>query len=88
IAGVASWVDKAKKFVRIGITGIAAKAYRPTAVEEALQGRALTATAIAEAARKAAEGADPLNDIHASAAFRAHLAEVNTRRSLELANSR
>ncbi|HKQ38855.1 MAG TPA: xanthine dehydrogenase family protein subunit M [Verrucomicrobiae bacterium] len=88
IAGVASWIDKATKSVRIGITGIAAKAYRATAVEEALQGRPLTPGAIAEAARKAAQGVDPLNDIHASAAFRAHLAEVNTRRSLELANSR
>lgn len=88
IAGVASWVDKSSKSVRVGITGIAAKAYRATAVEDALRGRALTAAAIAEAARKAVQGADPLNDIHASAAFRAHLAEVNTRRSLELANSR
>jgi len=88
IAGVASWIDKAAKSVRVGITGIAAKAYRATAVEEALQGRALTPAAIAEAARKTVQGADPLNDIHASAAFRAHLAEVNTRRSLELANSR
>ena len=88
IAGVASWIDKSNKSVRVGITGIAAKAYRATAVEEALQGRPLTPSIIAEAARKAAEGADPLNDIHASAAFRAHLAEVNTRRSLELANSR
>lgn len=88
IAGVATWVDKANKSVRVGITGVAAKAYRATAVEEALQGRALTPGAIAEASRKAAEGADPLNDIHASAAFRAHLAEVNTRRSLERANSR
>lgn len=88
IAGVATWIDKSTKSMRVGITGIAAKAYRATAVEEALQGRALTSTAIAEAARKAIQGVDPLNDIHASAAFRAHLAEVNTRRSLELANSR
>jgi len=88
IAGVASCIDKQTNSVRVGITGIAAKPYRATAVEEALQGRPLTAASIADAARKAAQGVDPLNDIHASAAFRAHLAEVNTRRSLELANSR
>ena len=88
IAGVASWIDKKANSVRVGVTGIAAKPYRATAVEQALQGRPVSSAAIAEAARKAAQGADPLNDIHASAAFRAHLAEVNTRRSLELANSR
>ena len=88
IAGVASWLDKPAKTVRIGITGISAKPYRATDVEEALRGQALTSALIAEAARKAVQGADPLNDIHASSAFRAHLAEVNTRRSLELANSR
>jgi carbon-monoxide dehydrogenase medium subunit len=88
IAGVASWIDKSNNSVRVGITGISAKPYRATAVEQALQGRPLNPSAIAEAARKAIQGADPLNDIHASSAFRAHLAEVNTRRSLELANSR
>jgi len=88
IAGVASWIDKSKNSVRVGITGIAAKPYRATAVEQALEGRPLSADAISQAARKAVQGADPLNDMHASSAFRAHLAEVNTRRSLELANSR
>ena len=38
--------------------------------------------------RKAAEGIEPLNDIHASAEFRAHLAQVNTVRALELAAQR
>ena len=88
IAGVATWIDKANQTVRVGITGISAKPYRASAVEESLQGRPLTSVTIAAAARKAVQGADPLNDIHASSAFRAHLAEVNTRRSLELANSR
>ena len=44
--------------------------------------------AIAAAAAHAADGVDPLNDIHASAAFRAHLAQVNTRRALERAIAR
>jgi CO/xanthine dehydrogenase FAD-binding subunit len=48
----------------------------------------LTKQLIAEAAAKAAEGVEALNDIHASAEFRAHLACVNTRRALELAASR
>ena len=36
----------------------------------------------------AADGVDPLSDIHASAEFRAHLACVQTKRALELAASR
>lgn len=88
IAGVASWIDKQDRQVRVGITGIAAKPYRAQAVEQTLAGRAINPGSIAEAARKAAQGVEPLNDIHASSSFRAHLAEVNTRRSIELANSR
>jgi len=57
-------------------------------VERALGGNALTAETVATAAAKAAEGVDPLGDIHASAEFRVHLARVNTRRALELALSR
>ena len=85
IAGVAAVMDKATKTVRVGITGIASKPYRAQAVEAALQGKPLTPETIEQAARKAAEGTEPLNDIHASAEFRAHLAQVNTKRALELA---
>ena len=88
IAGVAAVTDKAGKSVRVGITGVAAKAYRATAVEEALQGAALTRDAIAAASEKAADGVETLNDIHASAEFRAHLAIVHTRRALEFAVER
>jgi len=88
IAGVAALIDKKAKTVHIGITGVAAKPYRASAVEVALQGRVLTPDAIAEASAKAAEGVEALNDIHASAEYRAHLAQVNTRRALEIALSR
>ena len=74
--------------VRVGVTGVAAKAYRAAAVEHALAGQALTAEAIAEAAGHAADGVDALGDIHASAGFRAHLAAVNTRRALTRAAER
>ncbi len=75
--------------VRIGVTGIAAKAYRATAAEQALAGqRSPNADAIALAASRAADGVEPLNDIHASSAFRAHLARVNTRRAVEQALAR
>ncbi len=75
--------------LRVGITGVAAKAYRATAVEQALAGqRTPTAEAIALAAAHAADGVQPLGDIHASQEFRAHLAQVNTRRAIERALGR
>ena len=85
IAGVAAVTNGTNA---VGITGVAPKAYRARAVEVALGGKALTKQLIADAAAKAAEGVEPLNDIHASAEFRAHLACVNTRRALELAAAR
>ena len=88
VAGVAAVADKAKKTVRVGVTGVAAKPYRAAGVERALGGRDLNKEAIRQAADKAAEGVEPLNDIHASAAFRSHLAQVNVRRALELAVAR
>ena len=75
--------------VRVGVTGIAAKAYRATAVEQALAGQKTpTAAAIALAASHAADGVEPLGDIHASPEFRAHLAHVNTKRAIERALAR
>jgi len=72
--------------IRVGVTGVAAVAYRATAVERALAGqRAPTGDALALAASHAADGVEPLSDIHASAEFRAHLAQVNTRRAIEKA---
>src|SRR5262245_29830295 len=85
IAGIAVVADA--KGVRIGVTGIAANAYRATAAEQTL-GTSRTPDAIAAAAALAADGIEPLNDIHASAEFRAHLAQVNTRRALEAAFAR
>ena len=67
---------------RVAVTGVAAKPYRATAVEQALAADALTPERIARAASHAADGVEPLGDIHASPEFRAHLARVNTRRAL------
>jgi len=74
--------------VAVGITGIASKAYRARAVEDALRGRAVDASTIADASAKAAEGIDPLEDLHASAEYRAHLARVWCRRAIERARER
>lgn len=75
--------------VRVGVTGVAAKAYRASAVEQLLVGRGTPgADAIALAVAHAADGVVPLGDIHATPEFRAHLARVNTRRALERALAR
>jgi carbon-monoxide dehydrogenase medium subunit len=82
LCGVAAVVDAERGQVSIGITGVGAVPYRAAGVERALNGRALTAASIEEAAGHAADGVDPLSDIHASAEFRAHLAQLNTKRAL------
>jgi carbon-monoxide dehydrogenase medium subunit len=70
---------------RVAVTGLGAKAFRATAAETAMTGKALNAQAIAGAAAHAADGADAMSDIHASAGFRAELARVYARRALEQA---
>jgi carbon-monoxide dehydrogenase medium subunit len=72
--------------IKVGVTGVGPKAYRATAVEEALVGKG--ADAVAAAAEHAADGIDCNDDIHASADYRAHLARVFTRRALQEAFSR
>jgi len=86
VVGVAAVIEKTKNAVRLGITGVAAKPYRPTAVEESLQGKSLDKETISKAATKAATDIKPLNDLQASSEFRIHLASVLTRRVLEKAN--
>jgi carbon-monoxide dehydrogenase medium subunit len=72
----------------IGITGVASKAYRASGVESTLNGSALDAEAIVNAAAHAADGVDINEDLFASADYRRHLAEVYTRRAIETAASR
>jgi carbon-monoxide dehydrogenase medium subunit len=74
--------------VAVGITGVSNVAYRASATEQALQGQRATAEAIANAANMAAEGAEALEDIHASADYRLHLARVYAKRALQRAVER
>jgi len=67
--------------VAIGITGVAEVAYRATAVENALRGK--PASAIAEAAKHAADKVEALGDNYASGEYRRHLAQVYTRRAVQ-----
>jgi carbon-monoxide dehydrogenase medium subunit len=67
---------------RIGVTGVGPKAYRPTAVEQALVGKPAEEEAIKAAVQTVADGIDVQGDIHASPDYRAHLARVLTRRAV------
>jgi carbon-monoxide dehydrogenase medium subunit len=67
---------------RVGLAGIADRPVRVTAAEQAITGQPLEA-AIEAATEHAAEAVEAASDIHASTAFRRHLARVLTRRALE-----
>jgi aerobic carbon-monoxide dehydrogenase medium subunit len=73
---------------RIGVTGVGPKAYRPTAVEQALAGKPAAEEAVKDAVQTVADGIDVNGDIHASPEYRAHLARVLTRRAVLQAASR
>lgn len=86
LAGVAAQVtlgpDNTIQRVAVGITGVDSKAFRARATEAALHGQAATEAVISQAAAQATDGVDALEDIHASATYRLHLARVYTKRAL------
>jgi len=76
--------------VAVGMTGVGPKPYRAVAVERAFQGKkaAPQSGILAEAARHAADGIEPLSDLHASAHYRSEMAAVFARRALQRAFAR
>jgi aerobic carbon-monoxide dehydrogenase medium subunit len=72
----------------VGLNGVTGKPVAAVGVEQALTGKRLNDQTIQEAAAKATDGLEPLGDIFASAAYRAHLARVYTKRALAKANAR
>ena len=80
------WVDwNTMTFVapRIALGAVAPKVIHATAAEAFLDGRAITADAMAEAGRLAVGDAKPINDFRASAEYRRDLIAVLTKRALE-----
>lgn len=67
---------------RIGLVNVGTTPVRASAVESALAGAPATEDAVRGAAASAGVGTSPSGDIHASAAYRTHLAEVLTRRAV------
>jgi carbon-monoxide dehydrogenase medium subunit len=87
IVGVAAWITldadgRTCQTARLGITGVAASAFRARGVEQALTGRAIDEAAIAAAAVRASDDVEPLSDLHASGEYRLALARIYTKRAL------
>ncbi len=87
IVGVAVWLSLGQNGrcddVGVGVTGLSHKPFRARGVEERLRGNKLTPKLIDESASRVADGIEPLEDLHASAKFRTHLAQVYTSRAIQ-----
>ncbi len=91
LVGIAARVMKSGGRVtmaRVGVTGLAGKAYRAANVEKLLEGTAGTAADVRKAAAVVAEGVDANSDLHASADYRSHMARIYTARALAVALER
>lgn len=86
VVGVAVWLrlkGAVCEDLGIGVTGLDSRPFRAREVEEGLRGKTVTRDLIDQACFEVTAGTQPLDDIHASAEFRAHLARVYTARALE-----
>jgi carbon-monoxide dehydrogenase medium subunit len=86
--GVAVQVEMANGHIGragIGLTAVGPKNLRAEAAERALAGQEPTTEAIAEAARLAAEAAEPKDDVRGSAAYKKDVVRVFVQRGLKTA---
>ncbi len=88
VCAVVSVEDGVCTAARVGVTGTGPTAVRAGASESALVGAALDADSIRGAASVAADGIDPLSDVHASGDYRIHLTRVAAERAISRAVAR
>jgi len=91
IVGIAARVRKSGgkiTMARIGVTGLSNRAFRATAAEKALEGKAGSAADIQAAAALVAQGIEANADLHASADYRKHLAVIYAAKALTAALGR
>jgi carbon-monoxide dehydrogenase medium subunit len=79
---VATGEDGRVAAARIAVAGAGGVPLRMSAAEAALAGRRLDDAALADAGAAAAASADPVDEPHASAAYRRHVVDVLVRRTL------
>ena len=88
IVGVACLVHRSNGEItgaRVGLTNMGSTPVRASAVEAAIAGGAADREAFRAAAAHAPEGTSPPSDLHGSAEYRQHLAQVLTARALATA---
>jgi carbon-monoxide dehydrogenase medium subunit len=83
IVGVAAVLTNGSGGPGVGLVNMGSQPMRAAGTEEALR----SGSGAADAAARAAEGADPPSDLNATPEFRRHLAEVLTRRALQAAGA-
>ena len=88
IAAIVTVADGKVAEARVGITGASDHAYRATAVEQALTGKATDDATLKAAAQHAVDGIDLLDDLHAPADYRAQVTRNLTFRALKTAAGR
>ena len=88
VGAVVTLRDGRIREARLALTGVGNRPVRARAAEALLAGAAVTARALADAAEAVRGAIDPGSDIHATAAYRRHVAGVLTERAIRLAAAR
>ena len=82
VAAAIAWLDERCEVVRIVLGAVAPTPLRARRAENLLRGQEINEERIAEAARTAAQEAQPIDDVRGSAWYRRRMAEVLVRRAL------
>lgn len=85
VVGVAARIQKAEgkiTMARVGVTGLAARAFRAVNVEQALEGTLGSESDISNAAALVGDGVDAKSDVYGSADQRRQLARLHTERAI------